>query len=363
MRLATFAVLCLLPAMAGSAVAKQSANEETIRIGFMVSDNPDNDPLSREAIDAAQLAVDEVNESGGISGRRAELVIRTSDGDWGASSIKSIELIYDEDVHAIVGSLEGRDAHLVEMAIAKAHIVYLETRATDPTLSEANLPWFFRILPSDKQQAQKLASEIFENRQLNNILILYSDAYDHEMAANTFLRYTRNNGFPVPEMVTFDRRSPDYEKLIQSVKNLDVDSILIYADPGFIKRMNNEMSQSGIQLPLFTSLSILRDRELLSDFNQVQKLTFVCPDNWQTTNNNSFRDKFSNKYGYQPGVMGAYAYDGINVLTHALSHAIHSNEELTGSVANTDYTDGITGHIQFLETGDIHDNTRICNVE
>ncbi|TVQ03244.1 MAG: amino acid ABC transporter substrate-binding protein [Balneolaceae bacterium] len=343
--------------------AKQTADENIIRIGFMVSEDPGIDPLSREAIDAAQLAVDEINEKGGIGGRKAELITRSSDGDWGSGSIKSIELIYDEEVHAIVGSLEGRDAHLVEMAIAKSHVVYLETRATDPTLSEANLPWFFRLLPSDKQQAEKLASEFYEKRQLSNIHLIYSDSYDDEMAANAFLRYSRVHDLPVPSLEKFVRRSPDYEKLIQTVKYLNVDGVLIYGDPNFVIRINSEMIESGIHLPIFTSLSILRGRQILSDSSHTQNISLVCPEGWQSTKSNSFRDTFSNTFGYRPGAIGAYSYDGIYVLAEALSRVVKSNDDLTSSMSRTHFVGGVTGSVQFLENGDIFDTTRMCTLE
>jgi branched-chain amino acid transport system substrate-binding protein len=234
-----------LEAIIYSVSAQQTSEKSTIRIGLMVSNDPGIDPLSREAIDAAKLAIEGINENGGIGGRNTELLIRTGDGDWGSGSIKSVELIYDEEVHAIIGSLEGRDAHLVEMAIAKAHVIYLETRSADPTLSEANLPWFFRVVPSDKQQVAALVTEIYDNRQLSNLLVIHSDSYDDEMAADTFLRYLQQQLIPKPDRIKFSGRSPDYKKLLQNVKSSSVDGVLIFSNSSFLYKMSNEMILSG----------------------------------------------------------------------------------------------------------------------
>lgn len=345
-----------------SVTAKQYVDDHTIRIGLMVSKDPGTDPLSREAIDAASLAIDEINKGGGLGGRSAELIVRSSDGDWGSGSIKSVELIYDEEVHAIVGSLEGRDAHLVEMAIAKAHVIYLETRAADPTLSEANLPWFFRIVPSDKQQAQKLASEIYENSQVSNLMIIHSDSYDDQMAANTFLRHVRDNHLPVPVITQFTVRSPDYRQLIESLKKTASDAILVFGDTEFLIGLSSEMKQTGIHLPLFTNHSILHAPQLLPYLRNSGDMTFICPSGWQSDGAKSFRDNFYNTFGYQPGAIGAYTYDGIHVIARAIGRDFAIGDEFTKRMANTDYNRGVTGHIRFLETGDINDTTEICRI-
>ncbi len=82
------------------------------------------------------------NERGGFNGSPFKLVVRTTEGPWGAGSKESVGLVYEDEVRAIVGSLDGRNAHLAEQVVAKSHLVYMETKATDPTLSQAYVPWF-----------------------------------------------------------------------------------------------------------------------------------------------------------------------------------------------------------------------------
>ena len=350
-----FSIFNLNLAVSEPATAKQSTEDDTIRIGFMVSENPDKDPLSREAIDAAQLTVDEVNETGGINGRKVELIIRTSDGDWGASSIKSVELIYDEDVHAIVGSLEGRDAHLVEMAIAKAHIIYIETRATDPTLSEANLPWFFRVLPSDRQQGEKFIQEIYEKRQMNEIALVHTDNYDEQMAANMFLRLLRDAGHSTPATFTYDQENPGFDEVIKSLNSSETEGIIYFGKPVHLKDFMNKMRNSGVDLPVFASLASLQAK---TDINGA---TYVCPEYVLQQKKLPIKEFFEHRYGYEPGIISAYSYDGIRVLLEGIKNGGTETESLQKELSRISFPGGITGQIDFDENGDIIDNTVICN--
>lgn len=339
----------------GTALAKQNVDEGTIRIGFMVSENPDTNLPSREAIDAAQLAVDEVNNAGGINSKKIELIIRASDGDWGASSIKSVELIYDEDVHAIVGSLDGRDAHLVEMAIAKAQVIYLETRATDPTLSEANLPWFYRLLPSDRQQGDKLINEIFERRQTNDVRLVYTDDYDEEMAANTFLRLLRDAGHSTPETFIYEQRNPVFDKVAESLTSSVKLAIVYFGKPDHLESFINKMSESELDLSVYAPLATLQAK------NKPADVLHICPEFVFQKSELPIKKAFERRFGYEPGIIAAYSYDGIRVLLEGIKHGGTETESLQTELTRISFSDGITGQIEFDENGDIIDNTAVCN--
>ncbi len=349
-----FAVFGWFVVVQSVAIAQHSADESTIRIGFLVSEDPESDPLSREAMDAAQFAVDEINNEDGIDGKKVKLITRISDGDWGASSLKSVELIYDEEVHAIVSSLDGRDAHLVQMAIAKAHVIYLETRATDPTLSEANLPWFFRVTPSDRQQGQKLIGEIFDDRQISRIAIIHADDYDERMAANMFSRLLRDGGHPEAKTFSYDHRSPNFEEITENLKSSDKQGVLYFGKSTHLEGFMKTLKDTKIDLPVFTPLAILQTN------NNPENVTFVCPEFVLQKDESSFKESFKQRFGYDPGIIGAYSYDGVRVMLEAIKLGGTETESLQKELSGIIFPGGITGQIEFDENGDLIDNITIC---
>jgi len=104
----------LATAGAGAAIAASpfrinllQAQEATIKIGFPV---PLTGPYGTEAQDqvrAAQLAVAQFNDAGGLNGRKAELLVRDDKLNPGEAATRTLELVEKEKVNFVVGSLSA----------------------------------------------------------------------------------------------------------------------------------------------------------------------------------------------------------------------------------------------------------------
>jgi branched-chain amino acid transport system substrate-binding protein len=83
------------------------AQEANIKIGFPV---PLTGPYGTEAQDqvrAAQLAIAQFNDAGGLNGRKAELVVRDDKLNPGEAATRTLELVEKEKVNFVVGSLSA----------------------------------------------------------------------------------------------------------------------------------------------------------------------------------------------------------------------------------------------------------------
>jgi branched-chain amino acid transport system substrate-binding protein len=104
----------LTTASAGAALAASpfrinllQAQEANIKIGFPV---PLTGPYGTEAQDqvrAAQLAIAQFNDGGGLGGRKAELVVRDDKLNPGEAATRTLELVEKEKVNFVVGSLSA----------------------------------------------------------------------------------------------------------------------------------------------------------------------------------------------------------------------------------------------------------------
>lgn len=62
------------------------------------------------------------------------------------------------------------------------------------------------------------------------------------------------------------------------------------------------------------------------------------------------------QYGYLPGPVAAFAFDGINLLIEAIKKTGNDRDKVQESLMKSDH-DGITGRIQFDERGNRKGNT------
>ena len=156
--LATSCILFFSPIATAVSITPidQKNQHDTIKIGLLI---PGIQFFA--ARNAAEMAVKEANMQGGCKGIPFSLTVHTMEGPWGTGSKEAVNLIFDDDVWAILGSHDGRNAHLVEQVTAKTKVVFVSAWAGDPTLSQAFVPWYFSCVPNNIQQAKILIEEIY----------------------------------------------------------------------------------------------------------------------------------------------------------------------------------------------------------
>ncbi len=320
-----------------------------VKIGLLLPDSPDLDPLALAALQGAELAVSLANQSGGYQGTIFKLITRTADGLWGAGSKESVKFVYEDEVVAIMTALDGRNAHLAEQVATKSHIVQLATRATDETLSQAFVPWFFRIVPSDKQQAQALIDEIYREQDLHHVILVYEDVYDHRMAAETFKRMTEKNGFELNDIKAY---SLSGSEAILSNLNADVEALIIAGSFDLARSLLDDIKKSFPEIQVFGMLSMTVDGRIGAGFSSGSEGgIFIGSRFCYTTRGQDFKNKFIEKYGHMPNPAASYAFDGTNLILEAIRMVGVDREKIRDALKEMKYQDGVTGPIEFDEYG------------
>jgi branched-chain amino acid transport system substrate-binding protein len=318
-----------------------------VKIGLLV---PDKGAIS--ARNGAELAISKVNKNGGYYGKPFELVVRFTDGPWGTGSKESVNLVFKDEVLAIMGSLDGRNAHLAEQVAAKTKIVFLSSRATDMTLSQAFVPWYFRCVPNDRQQALLLAHEIYDKRKIKYLMCIALDNYDAGNALKVFIKTIGSMNVPVPEQVLVKSSDQNHQRIIDELVNSKNEAVLIFGNLTFASDIISGIKQQQWDQAIFGNLAILDDQRANNpDWSIFEKLVLVSPGFWFTKEGIAFQKDFKKKYGYEAALSAAYAYDGINILINAIKSAGTDRDKIIEAVAKTNYKTSVTGQIQFDENG------------
>ncbi len=331
--------------MIGENPTQNSDEDGSVRIGFLVQDTS---KLGREAIDAAQLAINKANEQGGFKGKAFELVVKTCEGPWGVGSKASVSLVYDDEVRAIVGSLDGRNAHLAEQVAAKGQTVFISTRATDPTLSRAYVPWYFRCVPDDRQQAEALVHEISKKHGLANLILLAEDNYDCRMAANSFQEIAEKKGF---KNITAYYPG-DIQLLPGDLKDRELDVVVLFGKVSSFSKTLESLRLRFPGLSVFGSLSIwYMDLSVLEGGQYGMNVSVINPGYLSSPGGSSFMNEFSRKFGYVPGAAGAFAYDGINLIILSILKAGLDRQLIREALMAITLKNAVTGQVGFDQLG------------
>lgn len=357
-----FSLFLLLPAF----ICPDSLNNRypdsstgTIKIGLLVPNSK-----SVASVRGAGMAVDRANESGGMNGRKFQMVVRTMEGPWGTGSKQAVDLIFNEQVWALLGSHDGRNAHLAEQAATKSTVVFVSAWSGDPTLSQAFVPWFFNCVPNDLQQAAAITGEIFTNRKLNRVAVIHGNDYDSKMSLDNFLSSLNQSGKPAPVQFRLDDYHDRLNTLIDELLHNDPQCIVILSPPPSSLELAIKLRQSKIRKPVFGSLTILNE-DLLSpdDFQYFNDFLSVPSDDRAGSGNHDFRPEFLKTYGEEPGMVASYSYDGMNVLIEAIRRAGSPNREKIQKSLEDIQHHGVTGVIEFDDKGNRRGNLKIMDTK
>ena len=169
--------LCLLVALWGALGCTEPVDRGSLRIGLLIHEKHFG---VKAVIDAAHLAVDEINHAGGLElsdGERVpvELRLRTSflTPEQAVESIR--ELIYQEAVHAVVGPAVSRNA-IPAAAVAESVGVPLISPGSTHPETTAGKRWAFRMTVVDDAQGMAMARFALEDLGASTAAVLYNEA-------------------------------------------------------------------------------------------------------------------------------------------------------------------------------------------
>jgi branched-chain amino acid transport system substrate-binding protein len=191
-----------------------------IKIGFLAALTGPHQDEGKALLQAAQLAIEDETASPLPEGRRITIAPRDQSGQWGRTSNEVVHLVYEDQAVAIITSLDGRSAHLAEQVGNKVGIPVV-TLSSDPTTTQINLPWIFRLGPTDAQQAHAFAQDIYVTRKLKQVILITENDHDGRVGGEQFEKAARElNAPPVIQLAIDpdDRNSDSVHKQISAQK-------------------------------------------------------------------------------------------------------------------------------------------------
>lgn len=324
---------------------------DVVKVGLLI---PKQGIRAKEGLavrQGAEMAIAEANTSGGFAGRPFKLIVRSDDGPWKSGSKKIVQLVFEDDVWAILGSLDGRSAHLAEQIITKGRVVLVSPWATDPTLTQIKIPWFFRCVPDDRQQARALVKEIFQVRLLKRVATVAEETYDAHMAATTFVQIAADAGYSLTHQLSYGATDNDFHDVLNQIDHTDIEGVVLFGQLKSIAKFAQQMRARTMKQAIFGPLSLADDEFLSSTGSALEGAVLIAPGHWRTIQGKNFRRKFQNIYGNQPNGIAAYAYDGMRLILEAIRRAGLDRKKIRDTLANIDYTYGVTGPIRFDASG------------
>jgi branched-chain amino acid transport system substrate-binding protein len=203
------------------------AQTNTIKIGFPV---PLTGAFSAEAQDqvrAAQIAIQEFNEAGGLNGRKAELLVRDDKLNPGEAATRTLELIEKDKVDFVVGSLSAATQLSINAVCRDRKIIFNSISQSD-TINEAKdwSMYTFHEALNPHLTAGAVARYAFPKFGKKIVYLTADYAYGHEM-----VRGFQRAGQALGAQTLADIRHPlgaaDYSAFLPRIQALKPDVLVL----------------------------------------------------------------------------------------------------------------------------------------
>ncbi|MBN1142781.1 MAG: ABC transporter substrate-binding protein [Bacteroidales bacterium] len=320
---------------------------DPVNIGLLIQDK-----TSLAAKQGAELAVRIANKNGGLNGRPFQLVVKSMEGPWGTGSKQAVDLIWNHKVWALIGSHDGRNAHLVEQAATRSIVVFLSAWSSDPTLSQAFVPWFFNCVPNDRQQADALVDEICKRRKLSGIATISDNAYDSNLAFKNFMMSLKEAGKPQPVHFQYEDFSSQIDELADQINKKNIKAVAMFCSPATTLKLIRLFGKHGISIPLFSTLSVFDENVLTESGLKECRAVLSVPQTERKNNNRMlFYLEYKKKYGKAPGMVASFTFDATNTMIEAIRIAESPDREKLQQALYSIHHEGVTGTVHFDDKG------------
>lgn len=345
------ALICLVLIGFYTNIGKEEQSNSPIKIGFIGSLTGDLQSWGEESRNSIEIAINEINNSNGVNGRKIEITYEDGKCESPATTNATQKLLNINQVDILITycSLETMTAAPITEQNKK---LLFAPAATSPNVTNAG-NYVFRLAPSDESPAKDLAKLLSSSykkiaivTEVSDFSIGFRDVVLESLEKDTEIVFN--------ELFSGDMR--DFRSIVSKLSSKKPDAIVVNANSpiteGLLVKQMDELGILGNRYGIYWGA----DPEFLEiTGDSAEGFAYY---NFIANTNDSEVQKFLNNYkkiygNYPPNPQFAIlSYDSIYILKEALFEVGTNSKKLRDYLYKTEF-DGLSGKgIHFDRNGD-----------
>lgn len=247
--LATFTVL----AIGGVSLRAGEAAASPYLIGAVVCESGPASTLGRPEGDSIQLAVDEINKSGGVNGHPLQVTI-IDDETSPANAVNATRRLLDQHVIAILGTSITQGSLAMLPLAEQAHIPMISyASSADVIQPVAQRQWIFKIPPTDTSIA-RILQQYMKSHGVSKLGAVYRNDDYGKTGMTHFEQAGKGDGFQVADSEAIDATATDATTQLTRIRAANPQGILVWSTLPSVYVVTKGYRQLGMgSLPLYFS--------------------------------------------------------------------------------------------------------------
>ena len=330
----------------GNGVATDTG--DTIKVGVYGDLTGQTSSFGQSTKNGIELAVEEINNAGGINGKKIQLIVEDDQGRPEQAKTVVSKLINQDKVQAVLGEVASSNSLAAAPVAQEAKIPMITPSSTNPKVTEVG-DYISRVCFIDPFQGSVMAKFASNTLKAKTAAILGDVNSDYSKGLTQFFEeeFTRLGGKVVAKEA-YTQTDPDFKGQLTKIRNLNPDVIYVpgyYGQVGIIAKQARELDMN---MPLLGGDG-WDSPELWKLGGAALKNTFIS--NHYSAENpapeiQNFVKAYKAKFNVEPDSLAALAYDAAKVLADAIKRAGGTDSaKLKDAINATKGFAGVTGQI------------------
>ena len=333
-----------------------SKGDNIIKIGFI-------GPLTGDAViygepvrDAVSLAVEEINDKGGVDGKRLEVIYEDGKCAGKDSATAAQKLINIDKVKVIIGGLCSGETLGAAPVAEDAKIILFSPGSGSPDITNAG-DYIFRNFPSDSSSGKKMA-EVAVEKNFKNVALLVENTDYAQAIKRVFVNRFNELGGKIIIDESFSSDDNDLRTQITKIKSTNPNAIyLVPQTPQKAEIAIKQMEELGVDVQILSNELINSELVLKNVGSLIEGAIYAEP----AFDENKFLakellNKYKEKYGSLgkglPPVYIATAYDSVYIFKELIEDEGYDAEKIKSALYQIKNRDVTAGKLTIDQNGD-----------
>src|ERR1700755_3299715 len=235
-----------------SSVAKPAiAAKEPILVGYLPALTGPSSSTGIGINRGVQLAVQEINASGGTDGRQIELIVRDTQSDPTKAVNGAAELSRAQKVSVVFGPVNSGESLAVVPLLARTNTPQVHPCWVDSLTDPKKYPMCFRNAPTNQQIGSAANGYVMDVLKHKKVAVISDTTGYGTASVNAYVPMLKAKGAEIVYQGNIDAANPDLTPEILRMRSAGAEAIMPWSvNPGFLSRIINTRGQMQWDVPI-----------------------------------------------------------------------------------------------------------------
>ncbi|MCY2929306.1 MAG: ABC transporter substrate-binding protein [Planctomycetota bacterium] len=338
--------------LAGAAGLGGCKKDTDIPVGVNLPLSDSLSPYGLATLDGIKLRVKQINDAGGINGRRIRLEIQDNQGKDTESRAVFKMLADMKDVVAVLGPITSTCALAAKLDAGQTQTPMITPTATNDMVT-ANSKYAFRACFLDSFQGREVALYARE-KGLSKAAVMVDSGSDYSQGVSaSFAKAFEAAGGKIVAQESYQGKDQDFGMQLVRIKNAGAETIFVPAYPPNVQDIIRQAKVVGFTGRLCGSDGWDNNVVIEHSGENIEGCFFMAaywPGEQRKVVQDFVRDMLA-QTGHMPGSFEALGFDAMLLLGEAMKKGL-TRQEIADALRGLKDIEGVTGTISITPGGD-----------